>query len=63
MASRSDKVEQRVHTVIPETRVSLDSRLLGKNVVVLALEVADDLAKRSFVVDLISKARGINNGE
>jgi hypothetical protein len=63
MAGRSDKVEQRMHTVVPETRVSLDSRLLGKNVVVLAFEVAYNLAEGSFIVDLISKARGINNGE
>jgi hypothetical protein len=63
MTGGSDKVEQRMHTVISETRVSLDSRLLGQNVVVLAFEVSDDFAKGSFVIDLISKARGINNGE
>lgn len=43
MASRRDKVQQRVNTVIPETGVTLDTALLGQDIVVLTLEVADDL--------------------
>lgn len=29
MTGRSDKVEQRVDSVVPEARVTLDTRLLG----------------------------------
>jgi hypothetical protein len=32
-----------VYSVVPESRVSLDPRLLCKNVIVLTLEEADDL--------------------
>lgn len=45
MASGGDEVEEDVDTVVAETRVTLDTRLLGQNVIILALEVADDLAK------------------
>ena len=38
-----DKVEEGVNTVVPEAGVTLDTRLLGQDVVVLAFEVADDL--------------------
>lgn len=43
MAGRSDKVQERMDTVIIKPRVTLDTRLLGENIVVLALEVARDL--------------------
>jgi hypothetical protein len=39
---RGDEVQERMHTVIPEARVTLDTRLLSQNVVVLTLEVAND---------------------
>ncbi len=55
MASWSDKVEERMHSVVPEARISLDSRFFCKNIIILALEVSNDLAKRSLVIDLISK--------
>lgn len=42
MASRWDEVQQGVDTVVSEARKTADSRLLGKNVVVLALEVSND---------------------
>ena len=43
MAGWGDEVEEGVDTVIPEARITLDTRLLSKNVVVLTLEVANDL--------------------
>ena len=48
MTSGGDEVEEGVHPVVAEARVTLDTRLLGKDVIVLALEVANDLleAKR-----------------
>ena len=43
VARGRDKVKQRVNAVVPEARVTLDTALLGQNIVVLALEVAHDL--------------------
>ena len=43
MACGGDEVQHDVHAVIPEARVTLDTALLGKNVIVLSLEVSDDL--------------------
>ena len=40
-----DEVEQDVNTVVAESGVTLDTGLFGEDVVVLALEVADDFAK------------------
>ena len=45
MSGRSDEVQKYVHTVILEARITLDPRLFGQNVIVLALEVFDDLGK------------------
>jgi hypothetical protein len=42
MARRCDEVQQDVHTVVAEARVTLDTRLLGDDAIVLALEVSDD---------------------
>lgn len=86
MAGRSDKVEESVDTVVAEARVTLDTALLGENVIVLALEVADNLGEadeaqgrsarstlearrrgerdlRELVVNLVSEAGGVNDGE
>jgi hypothetical protein len=38
-----DKVEKGVNSIVPETGVTLDTRFFSQNVVVLALEVADNL--------------------
>lgn len=43
MASGCDEVEHGVDTVVPEARVTLDTRLLCENVVILPLKEADDL--------------------
>lgn len=43
--SRRDEVEHGVNAVVPEARVTLDTGLLGENVVVLPLEVADNLGE------------------
>jgi hypothetical protein len=40
-----DEVEKGVDAVVAEARVALDARLLGENVVVLALEVANNLGE------------------
>ena len=43
MTGRSDEVKHGVNTVVPEARVTLDTGLLGENIIVLSLEVADNL--------------------
>ena len=45
MTGGRDEVEQGMDTVITEARVTLDTGLLGENVIVLALKVASDLAE------------------
>lgn len=48
MTGGCDKVEQDVDTVVAESGVTLDTGLLSQNVVVLALEVANDFAKATY---------------
>jgi hypothetical protein len=43
MTSRGNEVEHSVNTVVPESGVTLDTRLHGQNIIILSLEVADDL--------------------
>lgn len=45
MASGGDEVEHGMDSVVSEAGVTLDTRLLGENVVVLSLEVTDDLGE------------------
>lgn len=45
MAGGGDKVEHGVDSIIPEAGVTLDARLLGQDVIVLPLEVADNFRK------------------
>lgn len=42
MPSGRDEIEQGMYPVVAEAWVTLDSRLLGQNVVVLAFEVVHD---------------------
>lgn len=63
MSGGSDEVKEGVDSVISETGVTLDSRLFGQNVIILSFEVANDLAEGGFVVDLVSEAGGVDNGE
>jgi hypothetical protein len=39
VSGRRDKVEQGVHSVVPETGITLDAGLFGENVIVLPFEV------------------------
>jgi hypothetical protein len=43
MAGGGDEVKHSVHTIVSEAGVTLNTRLLGKNVIVLPLKVANDL--------------------
>jgi hypothetical protein len=45
MAGGGDEVEHGVDTIVSEAGVTLDTRLLSKNVIVLPLEVANDLGE------------------
>jgi hypothetical protein len=50
MARGRDEVKHGVDTVVPESRVTLDSRLHGQNVVVLSLEVANNLREAVYLL-------------
>lgn len=56
MTRRGDKVEHGVDSVVPETGVTLDTRLLRQNIVVLSLKITNDL--REAIVTAISKQQG-----
>jgi hypothetical protein len=45
MAGRRDKVEKGMHSVVSESGVTLDTRFLGQDVIVLSLKVANNLGK------------------
>jgi hypothetical protein len=45
MTSGSDKVEQSMYTVVAEAGVTLDTRLLCENIVVLPLEIANNFTE------------------
>ena len=42
MARRCDEIQQNVYAIVSETRITLDPRLFGKDVIVLPLEVANN---------------------
>ena len=63
LTSRLDKVQQDMHTIFREPGVSPNLRLDSKDVVVLPLKVAADLAERSLVVYVVTEAGGIDNGQ
>ena len=43
MTGRREEVKKRMDPVVPEARVTLDTRLLCQNIVVLPLKVTNDL--------------------
>lgn len=45
MSSRCNEVEQRVNSIVSKPWVTLDTRLLGENVIVLSLKITNYLAK------------------
>jgi hypothetical protein len=49
MASRGDEVEESVHSVVAEARVTLDTRLFSENIIILPLNVAGDFTKAGAV--------------
>lgn len=58
VAGGCDEVKHDVHSVISEARVTLDSRLLCKNIIVLALEVTDNLTETVRGVSQCADAHG-----
>lgn len=50
MARRGDKVQQCMHPIIAEAGVALDTRLLRKDIVVLALEVGHNFLEAVLYV-------------
>lgn len=43
MTSRGNEVQHGVYSIVPESGVSLDTRLLGQDVVILSLEIPNNL--------------------
>ena len=52
MARWWDKVEERVYAVVSEARVTLDTRLLGENVIILPFQMSNNFleAKARWLV-------------
>ena len=63
VAGWGDEVKQNVDTVVAESWVTLDAGLLSENVIVLSLKVSLNLGEASFVVDLVSEAWGVDDGQ
>lgn len=63
VAGRGDEVKENVDTVVAESWVTLDAGLLGENVIVLSLKVSLNLGEASLVVDLVSEAWGVDDGQ
>lgn len=63
MASRGDEVKKNVDTVVAKSWVTLDAGLLSENVIVLSLKVSLNLGEASLVVDLVSEAWGVDDGQ
>ena len=55
MAGGSDEVEQSMDTIVTEAGVTLDTRLLCENVVVLSLEIANNFTE-AFISSVIFDA-------
>ena len=52
-----------MHTIISEPGITLDARLLSQNIIVLSFEMSHDLRKARVVVNLVTKARRVDNGQ
>ena len=63
MAGWSNEVEKDVNTVVAESGITLDARLLGKNIIVLSLKVSLNLGEAGLVVDLVSKTWCVDNSQ
>lgn len=53
MAGGCDEVQESMDTVVTESWVTLDSRLLGQNVIILALEVSNDFREAKWCQPLV----------
>jgi hypothetical protein len=45
VSCRSDEVEESMNTIIAETRITLDTGLLCKNIIVLSFQITDNLTE------------------
>lgn len=65
MTSWRDKIKESMHSVVPEARVTFDSGLFGKNIVILAFEIANNFLEsiktikreRSFAFPIRTRTR------
>ncbi len=63
VASWCNEVEKGMYAIVAEARIALDPGFFGKNGIVLSFEIAHDLTKGRFVVDLITEAGCVDDGE
>lgn len=56
MAGGRDEVEQGMHSVIPETRVTPDPGLFSEDIVILAFKVSDNLLEAGKRIELVTAA-------
>lgn len=49
MAGRRNEVQENVDAIVPEARVTLDTGLLSKNIIVLPLQISDNLSETANV--------------
>lgn len=54
MTSWRDKIKESMHSVVPEARVTFDSGLFGKNIVILAFEIANNFLESIKTVQRVS---------
>ena len=63
VAGWGDEVKENVDTVVAKSWVTLDAGLFGENIIVLSLKVSLDLSEASLVVNLVSEAWGVDDGQ
>ena len=63
MTGRCDEVEQGMDTVVAESRVTSDTRLLRQNIIVLALEKAKNLIKHILVVHTVTETGRVDDSQ
>jgi len=56
MASWGDEVEESMDTVVPESGVTLDTGLFGKNIIILTFKVAHDFTE-TIIMLILESAR------
>lgn len=57
MAGRGDEIEHGMNPVVPEAGVTLDTRLLRQNIIILSLEIPHDLREATVIVVSLAETK------